>query len=127
MDEHNLSRHSVPSIRVGDLATYQADGCNESGIHKINELQGRTASLLKLPNGRVINNLFWNHLFKEFSEVEQFQVVVRDPDSGGVRILLRGLGFSQDREAQCRRTLDDFLGDIPKQLLGPPDSAHHAR
>ena len=68
----------TPFLRydVGDLATYEPDGYDESGIHKICELQGRTASLLELPNGRVINNLFWNHLFKEFSEVEQFQVVV---------------------------------------------------
>ena len=68
-------------------------------------------------NGRVINNLFWNHLFKDFSEVEQFQVVVRNPDSSELRILLRGNGFSPDREAQCRTTLDGLLGDIPKQFV----------
>ena len=109
----------TPFLRydIGDLATYEADSCDESGIHKINELQGRTASLLRLSNGKVINNLFWNHLFKEFSEVEQFQVVVRNQDSGSVRILLRGKGFSADREAQCRRTLDNLLGDIPKQFV----------
>jgi phenylacetate-CoA ligase len=109
----------TPFLRyeVGDLATYVADGHDESGVHKICELQGRTASLLQLPNGRVINNLFWNHLFKEFSEVEQFQVVVRGPDPNELRILLRGNGFSPSREAQCRRTLDGLLGDIPKQLV----------
>jgi hypothetical protein len=65
----------------------------------------------------VINNLFWNHLFKDFSEVEQFQVVIRNPDSSGLRILLRGSGFSPDREAKCRSTLDNLLGDIPKQFV----------
>lgn len=109
----------TPFLRyeVGDLATFEADGHDESGIHKISELQGRIASLLRLPNGRVINNLFWNHLFKEFSEVEQFQVVVRSPDPSELRILLRGSGFSPSREAQCLKALDGFLGDIPKQLV----------
>jgi phenylacetate-CoA ligase len=109
----------TPFLRydVGDLATYQDDGHDESGIHKISELQGRIASLLKLPNGRVINNLFWNHLFKDFPEVEQFQVVVRNPDSSELRILLRGSGFSPDREARCRRTLDGLLGDIRTQII----------
>jgi phenylacetate-CoA ligase len=109
----------TPFLRyeVGDLATYGADCHDESGIHKISELQGRIASLLQLPNGRVINNIFWNHLFKEFSEVEQFQVVVRGPDPSELRVLLRGSGFSPSREAQCRRALDGLLGDIPKQLI----------
>jgi phenylacetate-CoA ligase len=109
----------TPFLRyeVGDMASYLADGHDESGIHKICELQGRTAALLELPNGRVINNLFWNHLFKEYSEVEQFQVVVRNSDSRELRILLRGSGFSSEREAQCRRTLDDLLGDIPKHFV----------
>jgi phenylacetate-CoA ligase len=109
----------TPFLRyeVGDLAAFEADGHDESGIRKISELQGRTASLLILPNGRVINNLFWNHLFKDFTEVEQFQVVVRNPDSSELRILLRGSGFSPDREAKCRSTLDKLLGDIPKQFV----------
>ena len=109
----------TPFLRydVGDLATCDTDSIDESGIQKINALQGRTASLLKLPNGRVINNLFWNHLFKDFSEVEQFQVIVRNPDSSELRILLRGRGFSQDREALCRKTLDNLLGDVSKQFV----------
>jgi len=109
----------TPFLRydVGDLASYSAGGLDESGIHTIGALQGRTASLLTLPDGRVINNLFWNHLFKDFSEVEQFQVVVRNPVSSELRILLRGNGFSPDREAQCRKVLTNLLGDIPKQFV----------
>jgi phenylacetate-CoA ligase len=109
----------TPFLRydVGDLATYAADGCDESGIHKIDELQGRTASLLRLSNGTTMNNLFWNHLFKDFAEVKQFQVVVRSPDVNGVRVLLRGNGFSPDRERECQRKLERFLGDMPKELV----------
>jgi phenylacetate-CoA ligase len=109
----------TPFLRydVGDIASYEEEGCNEAGIHRIAELQGRTASLLRLQNGRVINNLFWNHLFKDFSEVDQFQVIVRGPNSRELQILLKGRGFSADREAECRRALDRLLGDIPKQII----------
>jgi phenylacetate-coenzyme A ligase PaaK-like adenylate-forming protein len=109
----------TPFLRydIGDLATYERTGCDESGVHDIDELQGRTASLLKLPNGRVINNIFWNHLFKDFVEVQQFQIVVRNPDAGGLRILLQGKGFSPDREKQCWRALEGLLGEIPKEFV----------
>lgn len=107
----------TPFLRydIGDLATYDNAGQDESGIHEIRELHGRVASLFHLPNGRVISNLFWNHLFKEFSEVEQFQIVVRS--GGRLRILLRGNGFAPTHEEQCRGALEGFLGDIPKELL----------
>ena len=31
----------------------------------------------RAPSGKTINNLYWNHLFKEFFEVRQFQVIIR--------------------------------------------------
>jgi phenylacetate-coenzyme A ligase PaaK-like adenylate-forming protein len=109
--------HGTPFLRydVGDLAMYEQSGRDESGIRQIRELHGRVASLTHLPNGRVINNLFWNHVFKEYSEVEQFQVVLQK--KGGLRILLKGRGFSPNREAQCRSALDGLIGGVPKELL----------
>jgi phenylacetate-CoA ligase len=110
----------TPFLRydIGDLATCKWTGCDESGVYEIDELQGRTASLLKLANGRVINNLFWNHLFKDFIEVQRFQIVVRNPDSSGLRILLQGKGFSSpSREEQCRRALEGLLGEIPQEFV----------
>lgn len=109
----------TPFLRydIGDLATYKANGCDESGVREIDELQGRTASLLKLSNGRLINNLFWNHLFKDFVEVQRFQIVVRSPDASGLRIVLQGKGFSPGREEQCRRALEGLIGHIPKEFV----------
>ncbi len=106
----------TPFLRydVGDLALYEKSGQDESGVHQIRELHGRVASLTHLPNGRVINNLFWNHVFKEYLEVEQFQVVLQK--TGGLRILLKGRGFSPSHEAQCRSALDGLTGDIPKEI-----------
>ena len=69
----------TPFLRydIGDVGTYDEGTSDESGVRAIVKLQGRYAGLLKLPNGKTINNIFWNHLFKEFPEVEQFQVALK--------------------------------------------------
>jgi len=67
-----------------------------------------------LPDGRKINNLYWNHFFKEINEVAQFQVIQRK--NGSLQILLRGKGFGSDREAQVRGLLAHFLGATPVDL-----------
>jgi phenylacetate-CoA ligase len=107
----------TPFLRyeVGDLATYEASGVSESGIHQILELHGRVGSLMRLPSGQVVNNLFWNHLFKGIPEVEEFQIINRGPS--GLRILLKGKGFSPSREAECRTVLDRLLGEMPKEMV----------
>ena len=100
----------TPFLRyeVGDLASYAAGDRDESGIRAFDQIQGRSAGLLRLPGGRTINCLYWNHLFKEFPEVKQFQVAVR----GGkeLYIRLRGTPFSADREASVLRLVQDFTG-----------------
>jgi phenylacetate-CoA ligase len=102
----------TPFLRyeLGDLGSYRAADCDESGIGAIAELQGRSAGLLRLPNGQVINCLYWNHLLKEFPEVHQFQVAI-----GGCRIELRlaGEGFAARREEMLRDVLGRFLGGLP--------------
>jgi phenylacetate-CoA ligase len=107
----------TPFLRydVGDLGTYEPAGATESGIHEILELHGRVGSLLRLPSGRVINNLFWNHLFKGMPEVEEFQII--DRGTSGLRILLKGKGFSPSREADCRNVLNRLLGEAPREVL----------
>jgi phenylacetate-CoA ligase len=64
----------TPFLRyeVGDLATCEASGASESGIHEISELHGRVGSLMRFPSGQVVNNLFWNDVFKGMPEVEEF-------------------------------------------------------
>jgi phenylacetate-CoA ligase len=103
----------TPFLRyeVGDLAAYAAEDRDESGIRAVREIQGRTAGLLRLPGGKTINCLYWNHLFKEFPEVQQFQVAVR----GGkeLEIRLRGTAFGADREAHLRRVVHEFTGGMP--------------
>ena len=107
----------TPFLRydVGDVGTYAAEGANESGICEISQLQGRVGSLLRLPSGKVINNLFWNHFFKGIPEVEEFLIIHRR-GAAGLRILLKGKGFSPNREMEFRNVLDRLLGELPVEL-----------
>lgn len=103
----------TPFLRydVEDMGMFTAAHQNESGIFALAELHGRKAGLLELPDGRTINNLYWNHFFKDFPEVRQFQVTLLL--SGDIRILLRGGGFANGREQHARTILNHFLGPIP--------------
>ncbi|HVI07311.1 MAG TPA: hypothetical protein VND65_03355 [Candidatus Binatia bacterium] len=106
----------TPFLRydVEDLGSFCASDANESGITAIDALHGRVAGLLELPDGRKINNIYWNHFFKEIKEVAQFQIILRK--GAGLKILLRGDGFSPDREAEVRALLAHFLREIPVDL-----------
>jgi phenylacetate-CoA ligase len=101
----------TPFLRYecGDLGCYDEGGVDESGIRKLSELHGRTAGLITL-NGTTINCIFWNHLFKEFAEVEQFQVAQKGQH--GLQIRLKGAGFSAPQEDQVRCVLKRLAGDV---------------
>ena len=106
----------TPFLRydVEDCGTFRECDSNESGVTAIESLHGRVGGMLELPGQRKISNLYWNHFFKEVKEVAQFQVVLRK--DGRLRILLRGNGFSKEREATVRGLLAHFLGDTPVDL-----------
>jgi phenylacetate-CoA ligase len=106
----------TPFLRydVEDLGTFRARDANESGVVAIDALHGRVGGMLELPGGQKISNLYWNHFFKEIKEVAQFQVILRK--DGALQILLRGTGFSPERDAAVRGLLAHFLGDIPVHL-----------
>ncbi len=106
----------TPFLRydVEDLGTFRASDSNESGVIAIDALHGRVGGMLELPGGRKISNLYWNHFFKEVKEVSQFQVILRKDHS--LQILLRGKGFSPERDVAVRSLLAHFLGDTPVNL-----------
>ncbi len=106
----------TPFLRydIEDMGIFDAAHRTESGIGALAELCGRRAGLMKLADGRVISNLYWNHLFKEFSEVRQFQVLYKN--SGEIWISLAGQGMPQAREAQLRARLGHLVGAIPVKL-----------
>lgn len=106
----------TPFLRyeIEDLATVHPDCAGEDGIGGLKQVDGRLAGLLDLPNGRRINNIFWNHLFKEFIEIEQFQVTLRADDT--LLICFRGRGQGPDREQQLRQALSHLLNDVRYEL-----------
>jgi phenylacetate-CoA ligase len=106
----------TPFLRydVEDMGTFSLSNANESGVVAIDTLHGRIGGMLELPGGRKISNLYWNHFFKEIKEVAQFQVIARKDRS--LQILLRGEGFSPQRETAVRGLLAHFLGDTHVHL-----------
>ena len=104
----------TPFLRydIGDLGAAAEE--DESGIGSIGKIQGRYAGLLRTPNGRTINCIYWNHLFKEFGEIEQFQVALRGDRS--LELRFKGRPMAAGREEQLRRVLGGFLGDLPVRV-----------
>ncbi len=107
----------TPFLRydIDDMGIFDATHQTESGIGALRELCGRRAGVMKLADGRVISNLYWNHLFKEFPEARQFQVVYKT--SGEIWIYLAGEGMPEAREAALRAKLRPLLAEIPVKLL----------
>jgi phenylacetate-CoA ligase len=107
----------TPFLRYdsGDLGVAGATCQNEAGVVALNELLGRVASVLELPDGRRMNNIFWNHLFKEFPEVHQFQVRLKK--DGKVQIQLVGDGFVPPRKEECLTILRNFLESVPVEVV----------
>jgi phenylacetate-CoA ligase len=108
--------HGTPFLRyeIEDVGVFDAAHHTEAGIVALRELHGRTAGLLELPDGKTINCLYWNHLFKDVPEVQQFQVVLQR--DGGLKLILRGAGFTPAREAELRGTVGKFLGALPLRI-----------
>jgi len=105
----------TPLLRYecGDLGCYEAGGVDESGIREIAELRGRSAGLIEI-NGKIINGLFWNHLFKDYPEIEQFQVAVKS--GRALELRLKGKTFSKDQEVRLRFLLNEITGSAPVSL-----------
>lgn len=102
----------TPFLRyqMEDIVTVDPDGADEAGIRGLAQIDGRLAGMLDLPNGRRISNLFWNHGFKEFPEIQQFQVTLRVNDT--VQLYFRGAGFSPAREREIRQALGHLLDGV---------------
>lgn len=112
----NTACQGTPFLRfdVGDVGSYDSGDCDESGIRAIKQLEGRFAGLLKLPNGKTINCIFWNHILKEYPNVEQFQIVLQG--DGKILFRLKGTPFAPEKERELRQRLQIVLCDVPVSI-----------
>jgi phenylacetate-CoA ligase len=102
----------TPFLRydIEDIGVVAPGAMDDSGISGLQDVQGRVAGVITLPNGQEINNIYWNHLFKEYADIEQFQIAVRP---NGIDLRLRGTRLSADRERELRKRLAIRLGAVP--------------
>jgi phenylacetate-CoA ligase len=100
----------TPFIRydIGDLGVAESGCYSEAGLVALSQLLGRSAGLFQLPDGRTINNLYWNHLFKDIDDVEQFQVVIESQRQ--ITLLLKGRQLYSVNELDLLQTIHRFLG-----------------
>jgi phenylacetate-CoA ligase len=112
----NTVCRGTPLLRyeIGDLGSFDPGHGSEAGITHLAGIEGRFSGLLTLPNGKIMNCVYWNHLFKEFPEVRQFQIVVKS--AGGLEIRLEGEGITPGRDSLLHRILRNFLGNVPFQV-----------
>lgn len=113
-------RYAIEDIAVAGPARH-----SESGIDGFDKLEGRLGGLLTLPDGRKVGCLFWNHLFKEVTEVKQFQVTLRR--DGSLRFLLRGDGLAAEREQKLRAALTGFTGITAMEFVWVDEIPRTAR
>jgi phenylacetate-CoA ligase len=107
----------TPFLRyeVGDLGSYRATDSDESGISRIATLDGRNAGSIRLNDGRTVSSIYWNHLLKDYPEVNQFQVRVKP--RGQLSLVLVGKGFSEDRSDQLKAVLRLVWKEQPVDLI----------
>jgi len=103
----------TPFLRYdnGDLGRAMPGHTDELGVSVLAEIVGRQSNVLRLPTGRTIHGLFWNHLFKDYPEIFQFQVALVNEET--LELRLRGKRISDHREQQLLHTLHEFTGQCP--------------
>ncbi|HLO69046.1 MAG TPA: AMP-binding protein [Holophaga sp.] len=97
---------------IGDLASHPAGASGPSGIRRLEGIQGRVSSTLRL-KGRSVSSIYWNHLFKDYPEVRAFQVRGR---GDSLRILLEAPGLPEAALGRIRATIAGFLGELPVDI-----------
>jgi len=101
----------TPFVRyeIGDLGFYEAGDEDAAGIFQLRRVVGRTGDPLKLPSGRIIQSLYWNHLLKDYdSHVEQFQVRY---SASRIHLLLNGRKSDEAISQKVQKQIEAFIED----------------
>jgi len=109
----DLYNYGMPFIRYrnGDRAVAGWGTCPcGRGLPLLREVSGRSADILRTPDGRCITGLIFPHLMKDFAGVKRFQVAQDEPDHVALRVVLRSGWGDGDRER---------IDGIMRSTLGP--------
>lgn len=101
----------TPFLRydIGDIGRAVPDGVDGVGARELASVEGRQAGILTFPNGTKLQSLFWNHLFKDYPEIIQFQVAF--VDGKRLELRLRGTGLDEEREGGLIQLLRSKVGE----------------
>lgn len=102
----DLTNHGLPFIRYlnGDRAIAGWTTCKcGRGLAQMQQVVGRRADMIVTSDGRCLTGLFFPHLFKDYQQVERFQVVQEDIDRLLVRLVVRPEWSVADQRALAQR------------------------
>ncbi len=109
----DLHNDGMPFIRyrMGDMAVWSDDVCAcGRGLPLLTEVTGRMLDAIRTPAGTIVPGEFFPHVFKEFREVRQYQIVQDTLDVLRVRIV-KGHGFDESIQSSIHRQLQRMFGD----------------
>ncbi|MEU3015914.1 hypothetical protein ABZ635_00770 [Nocardiopsis sp. NPDC007018] len=112
----SLGNTYMPLVRyrVGDTVRLSRDTCACGAPGPVlDELRGRTTLVFDLGDGHMLSPTRYMDLFKNHSELREYQLVQRTPRSFLVRIDLIPGTPSDGREAACVRVRDAIASGMP--------------
>ena len=110
----DLHNYGMPFIRyrMGDTAIWSDDVCAcGRGLPLLKEVTGRILDAIRMPDGTIVPGEFFPHVFKEFAEVRQYQIVQDSLDA--IRVcIVKADGFDLSVQAAIHAQLRRMFGDV---------------
>ncbi|MFO1020269.1 MAG: phenylacetate--CoA ligase family protein [Planctomycetales bacterium] len=109
----DLFNYGMPFIRYvnGDRAVAGWDMCPcGRGLSMMKQVTGRRLDVLVTPDGKRVPGEFFPHLFKDFDEIQRFQVVQERPEAFLIKLVAPQL--SSDRETQLLQFIREGTGTV---------------
>ncbi len=114
-DLHNLGTVFI-RYAIGDAGRLADRPCAcGRGLPLLESVDGRTADLIELPDGRTVSGLFFVHLLKELPEVLQYQVRQEEPERLTLLLVL-ARELSAPSRALLESELRKVLGETPYEI-----------
>lgn len=111
----DLHNYGFPLIRYqnGDRASWKlGQNCKCGSVFPLlSKIEGRKLDMLKTPDGRMLPGEFFPHLLKDFSAIEQFQIVQDSIDEVKLYLVLKPSGKNSNDIKVASKLIKDALGE----------------